>query len=89
MVLVLFLFRVQLTVNLSFFFAIIASTCKNILRESFSRQFTAFLTLNWIVFFLGEPDLYLPTDDETLCMLLRPCKFYPESAFRLVNCIFN
>lgn len=38
-----------------------------------------------IFILLGEPDLNIPNEKEYYQMFLRPCKYYPESAFRLVS----
>lgn len=38
-----------------------------------------------IFILLGEPDLNIPDEEEYYQMFLRPCKYYPESAFRLVS----
>lgn len=41
-----------------------------------------------VCFFSEDTDLYLPTDnDDWVVRFLRPCKFYPDSARKLV-CIF-
>lgn len=36
-------------------------------------------------FTLAEKTLHVPTDDEFLKMYLRPCKYYPKSAFERVS----
>ncbi|XP_012289206.1 alpha-tocopherol transfer protein-like [Orussus abietinus] len=33
----------------------------------------------------GEPDLYLPTEEEYLKKFLRPCKWYPKSAMEMIK----
>ena len=38
-----------------------------------------------LVFSIGEPDLKVPLDDDFLKRFLRPCKWYPKSAFELVS----
>ncbi|KMQ95843.1 alpha-tocopherol transfer [Lasius niger] len=37
----------------------------------------------------GEPDLNIPDEEEYYQMFLRPCKYYPESAFRLIKRYFR
>ena len=38
------------------------------------------------IFVSAETDMNVPIDiDEYLIVFLRPCKFYPESAFEQVN----
>lgn len=52
----------------------------------FSSFFTpCFLFLPHAWFTLAEKTLHVPTDDEFLKMYLRPCKYYPKSAFERVS----
>lgn len=37
------------------------------------------------LYFLEDKTIYFKTDDETLIIFLRPCKYYPESAYALMQ----
>lgn len=39
----------------------------------------------FLFFFLDEPMLNYPDDDEKLKVFLRPCKYYPQSALQRVS----
>lgn len=56
---------------------------KRELRETPENIQTGLAKLRQLV--QNDDSIYFKDDDETLTIFLRPCKWYPESAYKLVS----